>query len=123
MFNILLYNELNTASVKKQFDKVLQNLKKGDFRSADVKKMVNTSYYRAKLDEKHRLLFQFGRHEGQTYLLILEVILNHDYENSRFLRGGAVVDESKLFAVNSEVLPMLAPYTAVDDNRSRALAA
>lgn len=100
--NILLYNELNTASVKKQFDKVLQNLKKGDFKSADVKKMANTPYYRAKLDEKHRLLFQFGRHDGQTYLLILEVILNHDYENSRFLRGNAVVDESKLFPINSE---------------------
>jgi hypothetical protein len=100
--NILLYNELNIAPVKKQFDKVLQSLKKGDFKSADVKKMVGTSYYRAKLDEKHRLLFQFGRHDGRTYLLILEVILNHDYEKSRFLSGNAVVDETKLLPINSE---------------------
>ncbi|MEY4927724.1 MAG: hypothetical protein RI894_2160, partial [Bacteroidota bacterium] len=40
-------------------------------------------------------LFQFAQHNGVTYLLLLEVILNHDYEKSRFLRGAAV-DESKL---------------------------
>ncbi len=100
--DILLHNELQTASVKKQFEKVLDALKKGDFRSAEVKKISHTPYYRAKLDDKHRLLFQFGKHEGKTYLLILEVILNHDYENSRFLSHRAIVDETKLLALNSE---------------------
>jgi Ankyrin repeats (many copies)/UvrD-like helicase C-terminal domain len=100
MMTILLHNELNTTPVKRQFDKVLDCLQKGDFRSADVKKMQGTAYYRAKLDDTHRLLFQFGRYDGQTYLLILEVILNHDYANSRFLRG-AVVDETKLHALHS----------------------
>lgn len=98
---ILLHNDLNVTPVKRQFDKVLNNLQKDDFRSADVKKMVGTAYYRAKLDDTNRLLFQFGRYNEQTYLLILEVILNHDYANSRFLRG-AVVDETKLYALRTE---------------------
>lgn len=70
---ILLHNDLNTTPVKRQFDKVLACLEKGDFRSADVKKMAGTAYYRAKLDDTHRLLFQFGRYDGQMYLLILEM--------------------------------------------------
>ncbi|MBL7814718.1 MAG: hypothetical protein JNL70_06905 [Saprospiraceae bacterium] len=97
---ILLHNDLNVSPVKRQFDKVLDNLEKNDFRSADVKKMSGTAYYRAKLDDANRLLFQIGRYDGQTYLLILEVILNHDYANSRFLRG-AVVDENKLHPLHS----------------------
>jgi hypothetical protein len=86
--------------VKRQFDKVLIHFQKEDFKSADVKKMSGTAYYWAKLDDTHRLLFQFGRYDEQTYLLILEVILNHDYANSRFLRGAAV-DESKLNPLRS----------------------
>ena len=92
---IILYNELNTASVKKQFAKVVEYLKAGDFKSADVKKMTGSPYYRAKLDDTHRLLFQFAQYNGNTYLLLLEVILNHNYDKSRFLRGAAI-DESKL---------------------------
>ncbi len=98
---ILLHNDLNPNPVKRQFDKVIDHLQKGDFQSVDVKKMGGTVYYRAKLGDAHRLLFQFGRYDGQTYLLILEIILNHDYAHSRFLRGAAV-DEHKLTALVCE---------------------
>ncbi len=95
---ILQYNELNISPVKKQFSKVVEYLKQGDFKSADVKKMAgSTAFYRAKLDDTNRLLFQFTEYKGVTYLLLLEIILNHDYEKSRFLRG-TIVDESKLQA-------------------------
>ena len=101
---ILLYNELNTAKVKKQFDKGLAQLRAGDFKSADVKKMTNKGFYRAKLDDNNRLLFKYAKIEGKTYLLILEVILNHDYENSRFL-SGAKIDENSLEPIsNTEAL-------------------
>ena len=55
----------------------------------------------ASLDYANRLLLQFARVEqggdgqGETVCLALEVIENHAYERSRFLRG-AVVDESKI---------------------------
>ncbi|HNL07338.1 MAG TPA: PhoH family protein, partial [Chitinophagales bacterium] len=95
---ILIYNEIDLKGVKKTFDKVVEQLKKGDFASAEIKKMQNTAYYRAKMDYEDRLLFKFAKIEGTTYLLLLEVIKNHDYEKSRFLRG-AEIDESKLHTI------------------------
>ena len=92
---IMLYDHLDTARVTKQFEKTVAALQRGDFLSADVRKMHNTGYYRARLDDTNRLLFKFGKYEGKTYLFLLEVILNHDYAHSRFLNG-AVVDEAKL---------------------------
>ncbi|MCD8524509.1 MAG: hypothetical protein LRY67_01715, partial [Gammaproteobacteria bacterium] len=82
----------------KQFDKVVGYLQEGDFSSADVKKMQQTGYYRAKLDKENRLLFSIGNYEGQKYIFALEVILNHAYDKSRFLNG-AEVDENKLEAI------------------------
>jgi AAA domain/Ankyrin repeat len=67
----------------------------GDFRSPDVKKLHVGGYYRAKLDRGNRLLLQFARHGDETVCLALEVIENHAYEKSRFLRG-APVDEAKI---------------------------
>jgi hypothetical protein len=97
---VLRYVNLATDKVKKQFSKTLAYLEAGDFKSADVKKMPNTDLYRAKLDATNRLLFKIGSFEGEKYLLLLEVILNHAYDKSRFLQG-AVIDESKLIPVKS----------------------
>ena len=91
---ILYYSDLDYAKVKKNFGKVVEHLKNGNFAGADVKKMSNTGYYRAKLDEENRLLFKFARFEGRSYLL-LEVILHHNYRDSRFLNGAAI-DKSKM---------------------------
>lgn len=96
---ILYYTELDYAKVKKNFNKVVEYLKNGNFTGADVKKMSQTGYYRAKLDEENRLLFKFARYEGRAYLLLLEVILHHNYRDSRFLNG-AVIDESKIVPVD-----------------------
>ncbi|MDX2303361.1 MAG: 3'-5' exonuclease [Microscillaceae bacterium] len=98
---ILIYNELDYSKVKKQFNKVLDFLKAGDFKSADVKKMVNTGFYRAKLDDTNRLLFKYTQIEGKKYLLLMEVILNHAYEKSRFLNG-VQLDENKLQRIDHE---------------------
>ena len=116
---LLLYDQLNYASVKKQFKKTIQYLEKGDFASADVRKMAPSPYYRARLDGTNRLLFRFGTYEGQTYLFVLEVILNHDYDKSRFLNG-AEVDETKLRPLHSpdEVPePDVLPVTYVNDQK------
>jgi hypothetical protein len=79
LMEILFYNKLQTAKVKKQYDKTIKFLADGDFKSADVKKMNQNGYYRAKLDDTNRLLFSFGRFNEKLYLLVLEVILNHEY--------------------------------------------
>ncbi|MBK9362209.1 MAG: AAA family ATPase [Rubrivivax sp.] len=99
---LLHYRDLNLRRVKASFDKVKAAIEAGDFRSADVKKLHAGPYYRAKLDYANRLLLQFARvdrpeAEGgtETVCLALEVIENHAYERSRFLRG-AVVDEARI---------------------------
>jgi hypothetical protein len=38
IMEILHYNDLNLSKVKKNFNKVLEHLKKGNFAAADVKK-------------------------------------------------------------------------------------
>ena len=70
---VLTYNEIDYGKLKKQFDKTVEYLKNKDFKSADVKKMVNTGFYRAKLDDTNRLLFKYTKIEGKTYLLLLEI--------------------------------------------------
>lgn len=90
---LLHHNSFDYAGLKTQVVKVERQLAADDFRSAEVKKMRGTGYYRAKIDRAGRLLFQLARYGGETYALLLEVIPNHDYDKSKFLRGAEVKDE------------------------------
>lgn len=119
---LLLYKGLDLRRVKPAFEKIKAAIEADDFRSADVKKLNAGPYYRARLDYANRLLLQFARvapvgadGQGETVCLALEVIENHAYERSRFLRGAAV-DEAKIErehladpaapALKSEATPM-----------------
>ncbi|MCF8167555.1 MAG: UvrD-helicase domain-containing protein [Rhodoferax sp.] len=92
---MLIYKDLDTRKVKSAFAKVRAAIEANDFRSPDIKKLAPTHYWRAKLDYSNRLLLQFARYGDQTVCLALEVIENHAYEKSRFLRGAAL-DEAKV---------------------------
>lgn len=96
MLPVLYYDGLETKGRKQKIDKVVQALSKGDFKSADVKKLQGTQgLFRAKLDRSERLLFRLGRYQGQTYVLLLELIEHHRYQDSKFLRG-MDLDENKM---------------------------
>ena len=99
MFDLLYQSDLNMRSVEKTFPKTLKQLQTGDFKGADVRKMQNTGYYRARLDIRDRLLFSFVSYEGKKYILLMEVIKDHNYARSRFLRGAAI-DESHFVPVD-----------------------
>ena len=93
---ILEYTGLDTHKVAKTYRKVAQAIANRDFRAAQVKKLGQAGrFYRARLDDSNRLLFTLVRHGGEVCALMLEVILNHDYDKSRFLRG-ALIDEDKI---------------------------
>ncbi len=92
---LLQYKDLDLTRVKPAFAKVRAAIEAGDFKSPDVKKLHVGGYHRAKLDRSNRLLLQFARCAGETVCLALEVIENHAYDKSRFLRG-APVDETKI---------------------------
>ncbi len=88
----LIFRDLDTRHVERQYEKTLEQLKGGDFRSAEVKKLKDAGIYRAKLDDKNRLLFQLAENAGRKYLLVLEVVRNHDYAKARFLNGGSFAE-------------------------------
>ncbi|WP_181373147.1 AAA family ATPase [Massilia glaciei] len=100
---ILEYAEFSPPRNKAHYEKVRQAIERDDFRSVDVKKLANVThgkFYRAKLDYADRLLFSTVRFEGEVYALMLEVIEQHAYDKSRFLRG-AHIDEDKIPAVEA----------------------
>ena len=101
MFKILHYNGLDITGVKEKFNKVTAFLAQGDFKSAQVKKITPGKYLRAKLDDSNRLLFAPLKYKEQTCLVILEVIRNHDYDKSRFLRGATINEEDILPSIDS----------------------
>ncbi|WP_101102068.1 UvrD-helicase domain-containing protein [Macromonas bipunctata] len=95
---ILEYTGLDTHKVAKSYRKVAQAIAARDFRAAQVKKLGQAGqgrFYRARLDDSNRLLFTLVPYQGEVCALMLEVILNHDYDKSRFLRG-ATIDEAKI---------------------------
>ncbi len=106
---ILEYNNLDVSMVRRQYEKVISYLEKNDFRSAEVKKISEEGLYRAKLDGRNRLIFKLAKYKGQCYALILEVVLNHAYDRSKFLRG-ARIDETKipLSEIKDDDLPSMA---------------
>jgi hypothetical protein len=105
IMEILTYNEMDPKGLSKQVNRVAGLLKTGDFKAADVKKLKGTRYYRAKLSSKDRLLFTLGRYSESYCILLLEVIKNHAYEKSRFIKG-AGIDEDKIdFNFATEQLP------------------
>ena len=100
---ILEYIDLDTSRVNASYRKVADAIARHDFRAAQVKKLANLShgkFYRAKLGGADRLLFSLVRHGDEVCALMLEVIFNHDYDKSRFLRGMAI-DENKISDVDA----------------------
>lgn len=92
---ILEYNDIDYTKVKRQYEKVTDCLARDDFRSAAVKKLAELDLYSARLDDANRLIFKLVQYKGVRYALILEVVLNHAYDRSKFLRG-AKIDEAKI---------------------------
>lgn len=121
----LHYTGLDLKLLNNKFHQTLEYLKNGDFSAAEVKKMPETNLYRAKLDYSSRLIFRFAKYKNQTYLLLLEIITNHDYSKSKFLRG-TNVDENKLLPLqnisgfDSKEIPAL-PYLNPKEKRFHLL--
>jgi len=112
LMRLLEYAGLDTSHCPSAYAKAAAAIERDDFSSAEIKKLTHGAgrFYRARLDHTNRLLLTFVRQDGQTCALALEVIEQHAYEKSRFLRG-AQIDEAKIPAVESaeaisEAVPM-----------------
>ncbi|NTV73817.1 MAG: hypothetical protein HGA66_06380, partial [Holophaga sp.] len=100
---VLTYEGLDPAGLEPQVQRVAEALGRGDFRAAQMKKLEGSGFYRAELGRKDRLLVQLRRYQGEVVALLLEVIRNHAYQDSRFL-GGARVDEARIVDVDPAAL-------------------
>lgn len=104
MMQILEYTGLDTAGVSAPYRRAVDAIRRGDFAAAQVKKLTGFGhgrYYRARLGDADRLLFTLVRSGERVCALMLEVIRNHDYDKSRFLRG-AVIDEARIPDIAAE---------------------
>jgi len=98
-YKLLFHNEIDFKGLEKNFLKTIRQLQDADFKSADVRKMGATNFYRARLNLKDRLLFKPVKHNGTTFLLLLEWIKDHNYARSRFLRGALLPPDDQLVPV------------------------
>lgn len=114
---ILIYNELNPKQIP-GFAKMVKYLEADDFKSADVKK-IGDNLYRARLNQSDRLLFSVYRHQGNAYALILEYIKQHAYEDSRFLRRAATIDEDKITTIDDPARIEGAPLAYLNPHYDR----
>ena len=96
MFELAYYRDFHNIN-NKSIEKTIEFLKNGDFKSVESKKLHNTDYFRAKINYEDRLIFKFLKYKDKNYILLLEVILNHNYDKSSFLRGKKVIEEDFLF--------------------------
>jgi len=91
---VLLYEGLEVPPhLQARVERVLEALRSGHLAQAELKKLTPTPYFRAKLSDKDRLLLKPVRVGGEGAWLVLEVIPNHAYHRSRFLRGAEVREE------------------------------
>ena len=99
---VLEYEFLDISRVSASYRRVKAQLERDDTKSADLKKLTGSAYFRAKLDDTNRLLLQIVRHRGERFAVALEIIGQHAYDRSRFLNG-AVIDESKIEEVSEDL--------------------
>ncbi|MDX8128062.1 UvrD-helicase domain-containing protein [Methylomonas sp. OY6] len=114
---VLIYNELDPKDIP-GFSKLQAYLENDDFKSAEVKKLGD-NLYRARLNQRDRLLFSIYRYQEQRYALILEFIKNHAYQDSRFLRQVSTVDESKIPDIPLVSIDEAAPLVYLNPSQPR----
>jgi ABC-type microcin C transport system duplicated ATPase subunit YejF len=78
---------------------------------------MHGKFYRAKLDYGDRLLFSTIRFHGEVYALMLEVIEQHAYDTSRFLRGANVDDARIPLAEVAEAIENAEPVRYLNPQR------
>ncbi|MGC4063833.1 MAG: AAA family ATPase [Polyangiaceae bacterium] len=117
---LLTYSDLEPGSLGRAFDKLRGAIERDDFRSADVKKLSVEDFYRARLDASNRLLLKFVEHDGKRACLALEIIRNHAYDKSRFLRGAPFEpDKIELPSEVDSSEVVATPVRYLHPNRSR----
>lgn len=112
-------SQAKLSSFSAHQDKI-NRLLRGDTKSSDLdlKKHRDYPLYTIRLNRADRLLFTTIEKEGKPYILLLEVIANHDYQKSRFLKSGVLRD---YLALNRDVVHTVLEREAYLSGDDRAL--
>jgi hypothetical protein len=94
---ILEYSDLDLGAVSKDYKQVKKLLEDNQFKACDFKKLKGFPFYRVKLNYADRLLLMIVQFNGSKILVSLEIIVNHAYEKSRFLRGASIQESEILW--------------------------
>lgn len=71
--------------------KTIEQLLTCQYKSARLEKLHGSEIYSARIDDANRLLFStISVEENKKHLLLLDVILNHNYKKSPFLKPGVL---------------------------------
>nr|HAT8713325.1 DUF2075 domain-containing protein [Legionella jordanis] len=74
------------------YEDTINKLLTGNYQAADLdlKKLSGHRVYSIRVNSSDRLLFTTITKDSNSYLLLLEVIKNHDYQKSRFLKSSVL---------------------------------
>lgn len=77
---------LDPQALGNDYENTLQKLIHGEYRAVNLEKLRGHNVYSARINHTHRLLFNTVNINGKSYLMILDVVLNHDYHKSPVLK-------------------------------------
>jgi hypothetical protein len=77
---------LDPSGLSSEYSETIEKIVNGNYQSTDFEKLLGHNVYSARINQSDRLLFTTIQVNGKPYLMLLDVVLNHDYAKSRFLK-------------------------------------
>jgi len=113
MSGVFFYKEFNDhdldngkTPLREKFNEIVKDLEENKYTNLGDTKLIkgdgDIKYFRAKLSNSDRLLFTSIKHDNEDAFVILEVILNHDYQKSKFLINREKIKNIKITDQNSK---------------------
>src|SRR3990167_3091783 len=84
-------NAIGDVSLITAYKNNIDDLINGTYTETDLEKLKNYNIYSYRLNQRDRLLFTTIKIDGEQYLLVLDVVLSHDYHKSPFLQNQRVL--------------------------------
>lgn len=69
-----------------EYQAVMQRLINGEYAELNLEKLRGYNVYSIRINKADRVLFTTIKVNGRPYLMILDIVENHDYKKSRFLK-------------------------------------
>lgn len=73
-----------------EYAETVQQLMNGEYRELKLEKLHGYNVYSIRLNRSDRMLFTTIDMNGASYVMVLDIVLNHDYHKSPFLKPGVL---------------------------------